>query len=209
MKFMMVGYKCGMTRFFTSEGQSIPATIIKIYSNNIIGIRNINNDQCLIKIAAGSLQKNIKKPISGIYKKLNVEPCRYMLEFKIDKKEIDKYSVGDKFDVSFFKETEKINVTGVSKGKGFAGVIKRHNFSGQRASHGNSLSHRVPGSIGQCQTPGKVFKGKKMPGRLGNDKVTVINLKILSIYNELNAIVVSGSIPGANGNKIILKKSFS
>ena len=202
----MIGYKCGMTRFFTPEGQSIPVTIIKIHSNNIIGIRFIDNNYCLIKISAGVIKKNITKPINGLYKKLKIPPCKHVLEFKINRNDVNNYKVGDKLDISSFKTSEKIDIIGTSKGKGFAGVIKRHNFSAQRATHGNSLSHRVPGSIGQCQTPGRVFKGKKMAGRMGNKRVTISNLEILGIYNDLNSIILKGSIPGASGSKIILKK---
>jgi len=205
----MVGYKCGMTRFFTQNGESIPVTLIKLYSNNIIGIRAINDNKYLIKIAAGKLNKKVIKPIEGIYKKYDLKPCRFMLEFKVNKNDIDKYKIGDELNISSFKESEKISITGISKGCGFSGVIKRHNFSAQRASHGNSLSHRVPGSIGQCQTPGKVFKGKKMPGRLGNNKITISNLKIIGIYNDLNTIIIKGAVPGPTGGKVILKNNFS
>lgn len=204
MSIKILGYKCGMTRFFNNDGSSIPATVIKIYSNYIIGVRSLNNEKNLIKISACIIKKKNKKPINGIFKKLNIPNFKYISEYKIDKKE--KHNIGEKIQLSIFNVSEKISITGITKGKGFSGVIKRHNFKSQKASHGNSLSHRAPGSIGQCQTPGRVFKGKKMPGRLGNDSVTIKNIEILNIYNDLNVIVLKGSIPGYNGNKVFLKK---
>lgn len=206
MGVSLIAYKCGMTRFFTSEGLSIPATVVKVYTNYIVGIRYINNNRCLVKISAGDVKKKCNKSIDGFYKSIGIKSLRYMLEFIIDKNKASNYLVGNKLHISLFNISDKINVEGFSKGKGFSGVIKRHNFSSQRASHGNSLSHRVPGSIGQCQTPGKVFKGKRMAGRMGNNRVTVRNIEILTLYNDLNVILLKGSIPGACGTKIVLKK---
>jgi len=207
MEIAVIAYKCGMTRFFTSEGLSIPATIVKVYYNYIVGVRSINSDHYLVKLSAGSVKKKLSKPVSGFYKSVGVDDLKYMLEFRIKKDYVNEYSIGSKLSVSMFNIFDKINVTGTSKGKGFAGVIKRHNFSAQRATHGNSLAHRAPGSIGQCQTPGKVFKGKKMAGRMGNSQVTAKNLQVIGIYKDLNALVLKGSIPGAPGSKVILKKS--
>ncbi len=206
MSVSFFAYKCGMTRFFTSDGLSVPATIVKVYTNYIVGIRSINNNSCLVKISAVDNKKKCNKSISGFYKSIGINNLKYMLEFVIGKNEVSDYSVGNKLNFSMFNISDKINVMGISKGKGFAGVIKRHNFSSQRATHGNSLSHRVPGSIGQCQTPGKVFKGKRMSGRMGCSKVTVKNIEILNLYDDLNIILLKGSIPGACGTKIVLKK---
>lgn len=203
----LIAYKCGMTRFFTSEGISIPVTVVKVYSNYIVGIRAVDDEVCSVKISAGFVRKDkVIKPILGFYKSIGIESLKYMCEFRVLKSYVKNYSIGDEVPISMFNVLDKINVVGISKGKGFAGVIKRHNFSAQRASHGNSLSHRAPGSIGQCQTPGRVFKGKKMAGRMGNSQVTMCNIEVVNIYSDLNAILLKGAIPGAPGNKIILKK---
>ncbi len=206
MGVSLIAYKCGMTRFFTSEGLSIPATIVKVYTNYVVGIRCVDDNRYLIKISAGDVKKEQNKPICGFYKSIGIKNLKYMLEFIVDKDKVSNYSVGNKLSFSMFNISDKIDVEGFSKGKGFAGVIKRHNFSAQRASHGNSLSHRAPGSIGQCQTPGKVFKGKRMSGRMGNSKVTIRNIEILNLYDDLNVILLKGSVPGACGTKIVLKK---
>lgn len=208
MGVMLIAYKCGMTRFFTKDGFSIPVTIVKVYSNYVVGMRSIDDDFNLLKVSAVDIKKKVSKPVAGFYKSLGMAGFKHMIEFKTNKDECKNYKVGFKLNVSIFNIFEKIKVTGVSKGKGFSGVIKRYNFSAQRATHGNSLSHRVSGSIGQCQTPGKVFKGKKMAGQLGNAKVTVSNVEVLNIYEDLNAIALKGSIPGFVGSKIILKKGF-
>jgi len=203
----LIAYKCGMTRFFTSDGLSIPVTVVKVYSNYIVGIRVINDKFCLIKISAGFIRKDkVTKPVMGFYKNLGLDSMKYMCEFRISKNLIKNYSVGDELPLSIFSVLDKVNVIGISKGKGFSGVIKRHNFRSQKASHGNSLSHRAPGSIGQCQTPGRVFKGKKMAGRCGNSRITVRNIEVVNIYSDLNAILLKGALPGAPGNKIVLKK---
>ncbi|HIH2763149.1 MAG TPA: 50S ribosomal protein L3 [Candidatus Azoamicus sp.] len=208
MGFKLIAYKCGMTRFFTPEGFSIPVTVIKIYNNYIMNIKKINDKYSSIKISACNIkEKKAKKPIKGIYEKAGINTCKYMKNFSIKNEDIKNYTEGKNIPISILNKDEIIDITAMSKGKGFAGTIKRHNFRSQKASHGNSLSHRAPGSIGQCQTPGKVFKGKKMAGRLGNTNITIKNIKIINIYNELNAILVKGSVPGANGGKVILKKN--
>lgn len=204
MSIKIMAYKCGMSRSFTKEGLSIPVTIIKIFSNYITGIRKLNEEKKLIKISACEIKKNTNKPLSGIFKKLKIPNLKYTSEYKININE--NYSIGEKIKISIFNISEKINITGITKGKGFSGVIKRHNFKSQRASHGNSLSHRAPGSIGQCQTPGRVFKGKKMPGRLGNKLITTKNLEIINIYENLDIMIIKGSVPGSIGSKILLKK---
>lgn len=208
MGLTILGYKCGMTRFFTPEGLSIPVTLIKIYDNYIIDIKKKNELHSYVKISACNVKASKKnKPINGIYKKKGINTYNYMTTFLIKNNQLDEYVKEKSIPISIFSISEKIDITSTSKGKGFSGTIKRHNFKSQKASHGNSLSHRAPGSIGQCQTPGKVFKGKKMSGRLGNSRTTIKNIKIITIYENLNTILVKGSIPGANGNKIFLKKS--
>lgn len=204
MSIKIMGYKCGMSRSFTKEGISVPVTVIKMFTNYITGTRKLNDKQNLVKISSCEIKKKINKPLSGIFKKLKIPNLKYISEYKTNSKE--KYSIGEKINISIFNISEKIDVTGKVKGRGFSGVIKRHNFRSQRASHGNSLSHRAPGSIGQCQTPGRVFKGKKMPGRSGNNWITLKNIEILNIHEDLNILILKGSVPGSNGNKILLKK---
>ncbi len=208
MGFKLIAYKCGMTRFFTAEGLSIPVTVIKIYTNYIMNIKKVNDNYSSVKISACNIKETkTTKAVKGIYDKAGINTCKYMKDFLIKNDDIKGYEKGKSIPLSILNTADIIDVTARSKGKGFAGAIKRHNFKSQKASHGNSLSHRAPGSIGQCQSPGKVFKGKKMAGRLGNSNITVKNIKIINIYNELNAILVKGSIPGANGGKVILKKN--
>lgn len=210
MSIVLIGYKCGMTSFFSTDGNVSPVTVVKVYSNYIVDIKSINDNISLIKISACSIKRNkLTKSLLGFYDKIGIESLKYILEFKSHNSNVVNYSVGDILPISIFNVFDKIDVSGLSKGKGFSGVIKRHNFRSQGASHGNSLSHRVPGSIGQCQTPGRVFKGKKMPGRLGNVNVTLKNISIINIYNDLNVILLKGCVPGAIGSKILLKKKFS
>ncbi len=200
-------YKCGMTRFFTEDGISIPVTVVKLYKNYLLEIKNINDLYCLVKIAACPIKKkHLTKPLIGIYKKFGIENLKYIKEFHVKKTYITKYNINSELSINFFEKGESLNIIGTSKGKGFAGVIKKHNFKTQRTTHGNSLSHRVPGSIGQCQDPGKVFKGKKMAGRLGTDKITIKNIKIVNIYSDSNTLLLKGALPGSPGNKIIIKK---
>ncbi len=207
MKPFFIAFKCGMTRFFTKEGVSIPVTVIKVYYNYVVYVNPLNNDCCSVKLSTGEVKEDkISKSLYAFYKSIGLKCMKHMCEFRIKKKDLKDYHVGNKISVSIFNTSDKIDVTGTSKGKGFSGVIKRHNFSSQRATHGNSLSHRAPGSIGQCQSPGKVFKGKKMPGRMGHSKTTVRNVEIVSIYSDLNAILLKGSIPGVLGGKVLLKK---
>lgn len=209
MNIFYFGYKCGMTSFFTLDGVVYPVTVIKIYQNHIVGIESLDSTMSSVKISACKInKKKISKSIIGFYNKQGLECFKYMLEFKVLSNKINSYSVGDILPLSFFNIYDKIDVIGFSKGRGFSGVIKRHNFKSQGASHGNSLSHRVPGSIGQCQTPGRVFKGKKMAGRFGNTRVTVKNLSVINLYADLDVILVKGAIPGPVGNKVILRKHF-
>lgn len=200
-------YKCGMTQFFTPTGIALPVSVIKVYDNYIIDIKEKEKDILNVKIAAcHAKSKSLSKSIIGLYKKIGIENLKYIKEFTVKKEYLNGYNVGDIIPVSLFHENDILNIIGTSKGKGFAGTVKRHNFSMQRATHGNSLSHRVPGSIGQCQDPGKVFKGKKMSGRLGGENTTIKNISIVKVYNDMNVILLKGGTPGFTGNKIILKK---
>jgi len=208
MSLGLIGTKVGMTRIFFDDGKVVPITVIKI-DNNLritqIKIKNINDIYNAIQVTTGlKKNKNVNKPLKGHFNKAKVNPGIGLWEFRVDKLEMEKRQIGDLIDINIFKKGQKLDVSSISKGKGFSGVIKRHNFSSQRASHGNSLSHNAPGSIGQCQDPGRVFKGKKMAGRMGNKNTTIKNLEIMNIDKEKNLLLIKGSIPGYNGRTVIL-----
>ncbi|WP_422667410.1 50S ribosomal protein L3 [Buchnera aphidicola] len=204
----LIGKKIGMTRIFTEEGISIPVTVIEIKENRITQIKNMNTDRyCAIQVTTGIKKTNrLKKPISGHFLKSGVLPGRGLWEFRINDNQ--KFTVGQKININLFLDVKKVDITGISKGKGFCGTVKRWNFHTQDATHGNSLSHRVPGSIGQNQTPGRVFKGKKMAGHLGNTRVTIQSLKIVRIDQNRNLLLVKGAVPGATGSNLIVKKAI-
>jgi len=209
MAIGVIGYKCGMTRYFKNNGVSIPVSVVKMYDNCIIGVKKYNSDNYSVQISFKLIDKRkLNKALIGVYDKVKLDYRKYINEFKVNSSDISNYVIGNKIDISLFKFNDIIDVIGVSKGRGFSGVIRRHNFSAQRHSHGNSRSHRVPGSIGQCQTPGKVFKGKKMPGHMGNSQVTVKNLKLVDICKDENVFLIKGSIPGPIGRNIIIKKKI-
>ncbi|MGD0466601.1 MAG: 50S ribosomal protein L3 [Gammaproteobacteria bacterium] len=203
----LVGRKCGMTRIFEEDGNSIPVTVIMVEPNKITQIKSIEVDQYYaVQVTTGSCKaKKVTKALAGHFAKANVAAGRGLWEFKLSKEELQQLKLGDEIQVSILKAGQYVDVTGVSKGRGFAGSHKRHHFSLQYATHGNSLSHRVPGSIGQNQTPGRVLKGKKMPGHMGDQKVTVQSLKVVQVDEQRNLLLVKGGIPGAvNGDLIIL-----
>lgn len=201
----LIGRKIGMTRIFTKEGISIPVTVIEIETNRVTQIKDCNHDgYCAFQVTTGSKKANrINKSEFGHFAKAGVEVGRGLWEFRI--KDNEKIIVGQNITLKLFTDIKKVDITGTSKGKGFAGTVKRWNFRTQDASHGNSLSHRVPGSIGQNQTPGRVFKGKKMAGQLGNERVTVQNLVIVHVNIERNLLIVKGAVPGVNGSDLIVK----
>ncbi|AFA41053.1 50S ribosomal subunit protein L3 [Wigglesworthia glossinidia endosymbiont of Glossina morsitans morsitans (Yale colony)] len=201
----LVGRKIGMTQIFNAQGQIIPVTVIQIHENRIVQIKNMQNDKySAIQITTGiKNSKNINKSIIGHFKKANISLGRGLWEFRINKNH--DLHVGQKFSIENLNKTKKVDITGISKGKGFSGTMKRWNFSGQDASHGNSLSHRAPGSIGQNQTPGKVFKGKKMSGQLGCNKITIQNIVIIKIDVKNELLLVRGSVPGFNKSDLIIK----
>ncbi|CAL4043785.1 50S ribosomal protein L3 [Buchnera aphidicola (Tetraneura ulmi)] len=205
----LVGKKIGMTRIFTEEGISIPVTVIEITENKITQIKNFKIDKYnAIQVTTGIVKTNkLKKSILGHYKKSKVVPGRGLWEFRINNNS-NNYFLGDIINLDILKEVKVVDITGTSKGKGFSGTIKRWNFRSQDSSHGNSLSHRVPGSIGQNQTPGKVFKGKKMSGQLGNCQITVQNIKVIRIDLVHHLLLVKGSVPGYSGNNLIVKPSI-
>ncbi|MBU0456140.1 MAG: 50S ribosomal protein L3 [Pseudomonadota bacterium] len=206
MAIGLVGKKCGMTRVFTQEGASIPVTVIEVQPNKVTQIRTIENDgYSAIQVTMGKRRlSRVTKPLIGHYAKSGVEPGLGLWEFRVDDLNAD-LSLGAELTVDVFSDGQIVDVQGVTKGKGFAGVIKRHHFSHQDYTHGNSLSHRVPGSIGQRQTPGRVFKGKKMAGHLGSVVRTIQNLEIVKIDKERNLLLIKGAIPGAPGGYVIVR----
>ncbi|HEV2614314.1 MAG TPA: 50S ribosomal protein L3 [Gammaproteobacteria bacterium] len=200
----LVGQKVGMTRVFTDKGDSIAVSVIEVIPNRITQVKNIETDGYkAIQVTTGKKKASrLSKPMIGHYAKANVEPGIGLWEFRVNS--LDDFKVGNELTVKLFETISLVDVVGVSKGKGFAGVIKRHNFSTQDASHGNSLSHRVGGSIGQRQSPGKVFKGKKMAGQMGNKQITVPNLDVVKIDAEKGLILISGGVPGAPGSYVVI-----
>jgi large subunit ribosomal protein L3 len=207
MAIGLLGRKCGMTRVFTEDGASIPVTVIEVEPNKVTQIKTVTTDGYLaVQVTTGKRKTSrVSKPLAGHYAKANVTAGRMLHEFRLQQAdEIGELKVGADLTVALFKDRQMVDVIGTSKGKGFAGVIKRHNFSSQDASHGNSLSHRAPGSIGQNQSPGKVFKGKKMAGHLGAKRCTIQNQEIVRVDNERNLLLIKGAIPGAPGGNVIV-----
>lgn len=206
MSVGIVGRKCGMTRVFNDEGVSIPVTVIEVDPNRVTQVKNDETDgYSAIQVATGSRRPSrVSKPAAGHYAKASVEAGRGLWEFRLDGSD-EQFEVGSTVTVERFESGQKVDVTGVSKGKGFQGVVKRWNFATQDATHGNSLSHRAPGSIGQNQTPGRVFKGKKMSGHMGAERVTVQNLEVVRIDAERNLLLIKGAVPGAPGGDVIVR----
>lgn len=209
MAIGVIGRKAGMTRLFTDNGTSIPVTVIEVGSNRITQIRTPEVDgYSAIQVAVGQRKASrVTKPMAGHFAKAGVEAGRRVMEFRLDEGEGGGLEVGNEIGVDMFEAGQKVDVRGRSKGKGFAGGVKRHNFSTQRMTHGNSLSHRAAGSIGQCQTPGRVFKGKKMAGQLGNVTRAQQNLEVVRVDAERNLLLVKGSVPGATGGDLIVVPS--
>ncbi len=206
MAIGLVGRKAGMTRVFTEDGNSVPVTVIEVEPNRVTYVRTPEADgYSAVQVTTGSVKRNkVAKPVAGHFAKANVEAGRGLWEFRLDAPE-EGVEVGAEMGVDQFEAGQKVDVRGVSKGKGYAGVIKRWNFSGQDNSHGNSISHRAPGSIGQCQTPGRVFKGKKMSGHMGNAKVTTQNLEIVRVDADRNLLLIKGAVPGAPGGDVYIR----
>ena len=209
MKMGLVGQKLGMTRIFHDDGTAVAVTVIEVKPNVISQIKlQATDGYDAVQVSIGEKKKSrLTKGVAGHFVKANISPGFLTKEFRLAEGEVSRYSVGDAFGVALFSEGQKVDVRGRSVGKGFAGTIKRHHFSGQRKTHGNSLSHRVPGSIGQNQTPGRVFKGKKMSGHLGNVMRSVQNLEIIRIDGEHNLLLIKGAVPGAKGGYIVIRPS--
>jgi large subunit ribosomal protein L3 len=205
MTIGVVGRKSGMTRIFTDDGVSIPVTVIEVDPNRITQVKNVETDgYSAVQVTVGSRRASrVTKSEAGHFAKANAEAGRNLFELRNDAQEA--FEVGSTITVSVFAEGQVIDVTGTSKGKGFAGGIKRWNFGMQDATHGNSRSHRVLGSIGQCQTPGRVFKGKKMAGHMGAERVTVQNLVVVRVDAERNLLLVKGAVPGAPGGDVFVR----
>ncbi|CED72493.1 50S ribosomal protein L3 [Aliivibrio wodanis] len=201
----LVGRKVGMTRIFTEEGVSIPVTVVEVEVNRVSQVKTVETDGYnAIQVTCGSKKANrVSKPEAGHFAKAGVEAGRGLWEFRLESGE--EFAVGAELSVEIFNEIKKVDVTGTSKGKGFQGAIKRWNFSTQDMTHGNSLSHRAPGSIGQCQTPGRVFKGKKMAGHMGAERCTTQNLEIVRVDAERNLLLIKGAVPGSTGGNVIVK----
>jgi large subunit ribosomal protein L3 len=199
------GIKRGMTRVFTDEGVSIPVTVIEVTPNRVTQRKTIATDGYdSVQVTNGLVAASrVNKPTAGHFAKANSEAGRGLREFRLTSEE--DLAVGDEITVSRFEPGQKVDVTGRSKGKGFAGVVKRYNFQMQDATHGNSVSHRAPGSIGQCQTPGRVFKGKKMAGHMGAARVTVQTLEVVKVDQERNLILIKGAVPGATGGDVEIR----
>ena len=205
MTIGLVGKKCGMTRIFTEDGASVPVTVIEVDPNRVTQVKSQENDGYnAIQVTTGAKKSSrVRKPEAGHFAKAEVEAGRGLWEFRTE--DSANYQLGQLINVDLFEQGQKVDVTGQSKGKGFQGGVKRWNFHMQDATHGNSLSHRAPGSIGQCQTPGRVFKGKKMAGHMGAEKVTVQSLEIVRVDAERNLLLVKGAVPGATGADVIVK----
>lgn len=205
MTVSLFGRKVGMTRIFTPEGVSIPVTVIEVEANKVTQVKTVATDGYeAVQVTTGSKKASrLNKPQKGHFAKAGVEAGRLLGEFRVES--AADFQVGQELTVEVFADVKKVDVTGVSKGKGFAGTVKRWNFRTQDATHGNSLSHRVPGSIGQNQTPGRVFKGKKMSGHLGDERVTVQNLEVVRVDAENNVLLVRGAVPGAKNGNLVVK----
>jgi large subunit ribosomal protein L3 len=205
MTIGIVGRKSGMTRIFTDDGVSIPVTVVEVDPNRVTQVKSVETDgYSAVQVTLGSRRASrVVKSAAGHFAKANTEAGRALYELRNDGGEA--FEVGTEITVAAFEAGQIVDVTGTSKGKGFAGTVKRWNFRTQDATHGNSLSHRVPGSIGQCQTPGRVFKGKKMTGHMGAERVTVQNLEVVKVDAERNLLLIKGAVPGAPGGDVIVR----
>lgn len=207
MTLGLVGRKCGMTRVFNEEGASIPVTVIEVSPNRVTQVKTQDTDgywACQVTTGTRRVSR-VRKPAAGHFAKAKVEAGRGLWEFAITEDEAQSLSIGSEVDAERFNEGQKVDVIGTSIGKGYAGVIKRHHFRSQDATHGNSLAHRAPGSIGQNQTPGRVFKGKRMAGHMGDVRRTAQNLEVVRIDKDRNLILVKGAVPGPKGGNVIVR----
>jgi large subunit ribosomal protein L3 len=211
MPLGVIGKKVGMTRVFTEDGNSIPVTVLHVEHNRVTQLKAGETDgYCAVQVAYGKRKPSrVNKSLTGHYAKAKVESGEGMYEFRLDSSEEVELDLGSEIKADMFAAGQLVNVTGISKGKGFAGTIKRHNFHGQDATHGNSLSHRVAGSTGMCQTPGRVFKGKKMSGHMGDQQVNTKNLEIVKVDTDRDLLLIKGAVPGSKGGRVIVKPMHS
>ena len=210
MTMGLVGRKCGMTRVFTEDGVSIPVTVIEAQPNRITQVKTVDNDgYSALQVTAGSRKASrVSKSEAGHFAAAYVEAGDLQTEFRLAEGDSAEFEIGSELRVDLFEAGQKVDVIGTSIGKGFAGTVKRHNFQTQDATHGNSLSHRAPGSIGQNQTPGRVFKGKKMSGQMGNVRRTVQNLEVVRVDSERNLLLIKGAVPGHRGGNVIIRPAI-
>jgi len=206
MTIGVIGRKCGMTRVFTEDGVSLPVTVIEVEPNRVSQLKAVEVDGYnAVQVTIGTRRASrVSKAMAGHFAKAGVEAGRGLWEFRLSAEDTTELSAGSEIKADIFEAGQKVDVSGVTIGKGFAGTIKRHHFAGKDATHGNSLSHRTPGSIGQCQTPGRVFKGKKMSGQMGNVQRTVQNLEVVRVDVERNILLVKGAVPGAKGSDVVI-----
>jgi large subunit ribosomal protein L3 len=207
MTIGLVGRKAGMTRIFREDGVSVPVTVISVDPNRVTQVKTLEKDGYrALQVTTGTRRASrVTKPMVGHFAKAGTEAGRSLWEFRLAEDEGADIEVGSEIKVDVFEEGQRVDVTGTSIGKGFAGTVKRHNFRMQDATHGNSISHRAPGSIGQCQTPGRVFKGKKMSGHMGNVRRSTQNLEIVRVDMERNLLLIKGAVPGAKGGDVIVR----
>jgi len=207
MTIGVIGRKCGMTRVFTESGESVPVTVIEVEPNRVTQLKTLESDGYKsIQVTVGSRRASrVTKAMAGHFLKSGADAGRGLWEFRLAENEGNELEVGGEIKVDIFQAGQKVDVTGTTIGKGFAGAVKRHHFATQDATHGNSLSHRVHGSIGQNQSPGKVFKGKKMAGHMGNVRRTAQTLDVVRVDGERNLILIKGAVPGAKGGDVIIR----
>ena len=207
MTIGLIGRKRGMTRVFTEQGDSVPVTVIEVSPNRVTQVKTVETDgYSALQITMGTKRNSlVNKPKAGHFSKANAEAGEGLWELRLIDEEGTDLEAGAVLNVEQFAAGQKVDVTGTSKGKGFAGAVKRHNFAMQDATHGNSLSHRAPGSIGQCQTPGRVFKGKKMAGHMGDERVTTQNLEVVQIDVDRNLLLIKGAVPGAKNGQVTVR----
>ena len=205
MSLGLVGRKVGMTRVFSDDGVSVPVTVVEVEPNRVSQLKTAETDgYTAVQVVTGTRRPNrVTKPLAGHFRKASVEAGRTTIEFRVDS--LEELELGSEIKIDIFEQGQMVDVTGTTKGKGFAGGVKRHNFKMQDATHGNSISHRAPGSIGQNQTPGRVFKGKKMAGHLGAVRQTTQNLEIFRVDPERNLLLIKGPVPGSKSSDVVVR----
>ena len=210
MTIGLVGRKSGMTRVFTEEGTSVSVTVVEVQPNRVTQIKTPETDgYSAIQVTTGARRASrVTKGMAGHFAKAGTEAGTGLWEFRTENEDTSEMAMGSELKVDIFEAGQKVDVTGTSKGKGFQGGVKRHNFQMQDATHGNSISHRAPGSIGQCQTPGKVWKGKKMAGQMGNVQQTTQSLEVVRVDAENNLLLIKGAVPGATGSDVVVRPAI-